>query len=217
MSPPSDAVLEQGKAAWAVLKKGSEDFERWIAVGRSLVLLRDDAEKRSDSRIGATFRKIMGSLLAQHGFDEIDKGVRSRLVAIIDNYDKVHAWRETLTGDQRLRWGHPNTISRRCPVFRKPSDKPTRASPLAVMQDNLALAKSHLAEAVERARAAEERAKGGNIDFENDTIPDIARMLADGLWEPTKVRQLISALLKEAQRLEKGKPARPRKQEEAIT
>jgi hypothetical protein len=142
MTLSHEDTIKAGEEAWKKLQAGGDDYNHWIRVGRALVLLRDDAQRRAGNHTGRFFNSIMGPLLAQHGFDAINKATRSHLLTVIDRYDAVTEWRRTLTADQRLRFNHPATILRRCPIFRKPADpKATpQPSPMAQLHErNVAL------------------------------------------------------------------------------
>ena len=52
------------------------------------------------------------SWLGENGFDEIDKGVRSRLQNCIDHLPEIEAWRQNIGLTQRLKLNHPNTVWR---------------------------------------------------------------------------------------------------------
>jgi hypothetical protein len=56
---------------------------------------------------GGAWGKIFGRWLAENGFDQIDKGVRSRLMSCMDNQTSIEAWRATLSLTERLQLNHP--------------------------------------------------------------------------------------------------------------
>jgi hypothetical protein len=213
MTLSHEETLRQAVEAYEQLKSaGSDDYRNWIKIGRGLALLRDDAARRSHNRTGKFYNKLMGDLLEQHGLRGDgplkDKAVRSRLLDIIDNYSKVHAWRETLPLSQKLLWNHPTTIWRKCPVFRKPgaaADKPPTPSPMAKLKASLVDAEEKLQKAEAQLNQA---GSGSNIDFEKDSLPDIAQMIAGSLVTASRIRQVIKLLSKKAKLLERDEPSR---------
>jgi hypothetical protein len=198
-----ELTLEQGREAWHQLKEGSEDFRRWMRVGEALKLLRDDAQRRAGNHTtGRFFNRIMGELLKQHRFDDIDKAARSRLLTIIDNKTKVNEWLATLTREQRLQWSHPTVVYRHCPLFKKPVDpnKPKRETlreASAKVQEELKTTKEQLKRA----------GTGSNIDFEKDTDANIVNFLAHGLVTARRIRRIIHGLQTKARELEKQEKA----------
>jgi hypothetical protein len=86
-----DLVIRAGQEAWSRLRKGLAD---WIAVaealqhGQHLAML----ESRSNAPKGSRFQAIMGEWLRATGFNEIDKGVRSRLLDLFKHRAEIEAW-----------------------------------------------------------------------------------------------------------------------------
>jgi hypothetical protein len=200
-------VIEQGVEEWK-RKRNDADWLGWLRIGAALVVLRTQAMRRAGNyTTGRHFNAVMRDLLAETGFKEIDKAVRSNLVAVMDNLPKIEEWRKNrLTLGERLRYNHPTTVMRRwrASTIVPDPNAPNKPSPYTVMHDGLV-------EAEERTHAAEEAAKragsGSNIDFDNDKIPDMARFLAHGLVTARRVRQLIKALDTMAKQMEKANAA----------
>ena len=223
-------TMREAQEANELLKAGGQDYMTWIKLGRGLALMRDDAMRRSHNNMNR-FRTIMGELLREHGFGDgplHDKAVRSRLLAIVDNYSEVHRWREALAPNQKLLWSHPTTIWRRCPLFQmrkcthcaakvpRHAERCPRCgavkrakgpSPMEQLHNRNVSLQEELGKAQEQAKRAD---GGSNIDFDNDTVPDMAATIARGLRRPERIRQLINALTKEARQLEKRGEAMPK-------
>jgi hypothetical protein len=83
-----------------------------VVVGQALKIGRAEVVNTIKAS-GGTYSLRMTAWLKTQGFDSIDKGVRSRLLDIIDELPKVQAWRETLPVEQRLKCNHPNSIWRK--------------------------------------------------------------------------------------------------------
>src|SRR5262249_10965871 len=54
-----------------------------------------------------------GDWLVRHELDDMDKGDRSRLFAVMKNLPEIEGWRQRLPLGERLKLNHPNTIWRR--------------------------------------------------------------------------------------------------------
>jgi hypothetical protein len=111
--------IERGRAALARLNSNST-FEDWVMVGQALKIGREEVSNTIKAS-GGTYSMRMTAWLKTQEFDSIDKGVRSRLLNIIDKLPEVQSWRETLSSADRLKYNHPNSIWRR---FSAPKPKP---------------------------------------------------------------------------------------------
>src|SRR6267154_3248432 len=74
----AERVVERGRQAWKSLRN-DETFEKWIAIGRAIEIGRNETMRllHSNRPAGAQWSRVFGAWLAENGFDEIDKGVRS--------------------------------------------------------------------------------------------------------------------------------------------
>ena len=128
ITPDERRVLQAAHVALIALRR---TFDHWVTVGRGLQLLRQKADQ-----IGT--RNAFNDLRDQHrlGDKHFRKEVVSRLLKVMDNLEAVQAWRATLTEKQRLEWVSPDTVFRRCPVFKKPkaATAEARPSPYAKLQ-----------------------------------------------------------------------------------
>ena len=107
-------VVERGREAWRSLRR-DETWEKWVAIGRAIDLGRTTIMRHlgTNQPKGRTWSDVFGAWLKQNEFDQIDKGVRSRLQTCIENLPAVEAWRATLGLKRRLELNHPNTVLRR--------------------------------------------------------------------------------------------------------
>ena len=107
----------------------------------------------------------IGEWLARYKLDDMDKGDRSRLFAVMDNLPMIEEWRQTLTLSERLKLNHPSAVLRKWKAAVEPekpkTDKPTlRDSVIALDEENARL-KAHIAE-LEAAREDTPEAAANN-------------------------------------------------------
>jgi hypothetical protein len=180
-TPDERRVLNAAHLASIALRR---TFEHWVKVGRGLQLLREKADQ-----IGT--RNAFNDLRDQHrlGDKHFRKEVVSRLLKVMDNIEAVEAWRATLTEKQRLEWSSPDTVFRRCPVFKKPkaATAEVRPSPYARLQQANAELQIELYEVKRRA------ADGDLFDLENDRIETIAGTIIEkvGIDKAVKIARAI--------------------------
>jgi hypothetical protein len=117
-------IVDRGKDAWESLKR-NETWEKWIAIGWAL----DTGQRAVMRRLnvnkpgGGAWGKIFGRWLAENGFDQIDKGVRSRLMSCMDNQAAIETWRATLSLTERLQLNHPNSVWRKYQATQRAPEK----------------------------------------------------------------------------------------------
>lgn len=153
-----DRVARQGTLAWARLKKG-KSWTDWLQVGEALQVGREWAMNQASTNQpeGKAYNVAFGEWLAKYKLDDMDKGDRSRLFAVMDNLPAIDEWRLTLTLTERLKLNHPQAVLRKWKSFVEPekpkSDKPTlRDSVIDLSEENERL-KAHIAE-LEAGRGA---------------------------------------------------------------
>src|SRR5262249_32375276 len=131
--------VARGQAAWSRLKKSLAD---WFAVaealqhGQHLAML----ESRSNKPSGKHFQAVMGEWLRATGFDEIDKGVRSRLLDCLEHRAAIETWHATLPSNKRQQLNHPNAVWRawqKSTITGNATIAP-RPSPIAKARDEIA-------------------------------------------------------------------------------
>jgi len=178
----------RGQEAWSRLKKSLAD---WFAVaealqhGQHLAML----ESHSNEPKGSRFQAVMGEWLRTTGFDEIDKGVRSRLLDLFKHWIEIEAWHKTLPSNKRQQLNHPNSVWRAWQKSTIAGNKTVapRPSPAAKYKDEIAR--------LENENRALRRA-GDDLFTATDAAVDIARLLADRLVRltPTKAKQVLELL-----------------------
>jgi hypothetical protein len=180
--------LTRGQEAWGRLKKSLAD---WFAVaealhhGQHLAML----ESYSNEPSGGRFQAAMGEWLRTTGFAEIDKGVRSRLLKVLEHRAAIEAWHKALPANKRQQLAHPNAVWR---AWQKSTivgnaTVTTRPSPITLYKNEVA-----------RLEDENARLRRATDDFflAQDTAADIARLVADRLTRltPTKAKLVLELL-----------------------
>jgi hypothetical protein len=166
--------------------------EKWLPVGRAVVLARDCAKRINKN--DAYLRILHERGIAIHG------PTCSHLLRIMDNLDAVLRWHGTLPANRKREWTHPRSIVRHCKLFdpMKPSapKKPTR-----------------LQSALEEKRALMtelERYRSASTDYgfrKKDRPADIADELAQ-LFSEDKLCAVVAELVRPARRQQTARGAR---------
>jgi hypothetical protein len=63
--------------------------------------------------IGRRYNVVFAAWLKKFGFENLDKGDRSRLFVVMDHLHEIETWRATLTPTERLRLNHPSAVLRK--------------------------------------------------------------------------------------------------------
>ncbi|WP_316189198.1 hypothetical protein [Bradyrhizobium sp. SZCCHNS1054] len=168
LTTDDSALFENARQALSILKRS---FEHWTIIGHAIVRARAVANTYGGK---FTFQRI----LIQQGLKELigDKGSLSRLEKIMANLPQVEAWRSTLTERQKIDWAAPNTIFKRCPLFKKVRETPDGERPLSPV----ARLKQEHEETLRKMADLEERvaaADVGSLFNEKDTVKNMGRVL----------------------------------------
>jgi len=166
-----DRVCRQGTEAWRRLKR-DKNWNDWLKVGEALQVGRERAmnQAMTNRPEGKAYNMAFGEWLRQYKLDDMDKGERSRLFAVMENLPMIEQWRQTLTLSERLKLNHPFAVLRKWKAAVAPEkpkdDKPTLRDSVANLSEDVAAKdaeiaslKAHIAE-LEAARdtaPAEER------------------------------------------------------------
>lgn len=118
MDAETAKIVSAGRRAWGELKM-KDLWPHWVAVGRAIQAgraammnyLRIDPS-RNEPPSGRQWSEHFGAWLKETGFDEIDKGVRSRLEKCMDYLPEIESWREDIGLTRRQQYNHPNTVWR---------------------------------------------------------------------------------------------------------
>jgi hypothetical protein len=144
-------------------------------------------EANTNEPTGQRYQDIYGEWLNATGFDQIDKGDRSRLLDCLKHREEIEIWRETLPLNKRLELNHPSSVWRAWQRSTIAPSEPGRMSPVAKYKDAIV----RLEEENTRLRRA-----GDDLFLPQDTATDIARLLADRLLRvsPTKAAEILRLL-----------------------
>jgi hypothetical protein len=88
-----DKETREGQEAWSRLKKHMS-WSDWTSVGSAHLKGRQAAmrEANTNEPTGRSYNQIFSEWLTRHGFDDIDKGDRSRLFEVMDHLDEIENW-----------------------------------------------------------------------------------------------------------------------------
>lgn len=193
----SQTIVTRGREAWKSLK-ADETWEKWVAIGRAIeagkaAIMRFLNTNQSKGRI---WSETFGQWLRENEFDQIDKGVRSRLQSCLDNLPAIEAWRQTLGLTLRLQLNHPNAVLRRFQAAKTmPKDPGKSPAPnrkdmeIVRLQEELDTANRELRQL---KRNRDDLTEGRDWTW-HDKPDDIARAMM--LTHPDKAKRLGSALL----------------------
>jgi len=126
----SQTIVTRGREAWKSLR-ADETFEKWVAIGRAIEAGRVAIMRflNTNQPKGRVWSETFGQWLRENEFDQIDKGVRSRLQTCLDNLPAIEAWRQTLGLTLRLQLNHPNAVLRRWQASREAPKKGNGPAP----------------------------------------------------------------------------------------
>jgi hypothetical protein len=204
----TQTIVSRGREAWHTLKS-DETWEKWIAIGRAI-----EAGKTAIMRFlntnqakGRVWSETFGQWLRENDFDQIDKGVRSRLQTCLDDLPAIEAWRQTLGLTLRLQLNHPNAVLRRFQASRQAPKKGNGPAP----GNRYAAEIVRLQEELDAAHGELRKLKKGRDDLTegrdwtwHDRVDDIAAAMLR--THPDKAKRLGSAL----QNLSKATTRKPR-------
>jgi hypothetical protein len=109
-----NSIIERAQEAWQRHRQGAP-WEDWVTIGEALILGRELAMREAEAKRpeGRRYNATMGKWLAQHGFDNMDKADRSRLMECMAHREAIENWRNTLTATQRLQCNYPKAVLKR--------------------------------------------------------------------------------------------------------
>ena len=143
----TDATVSEGRAAWQRIKTTARtSWNDWVLIGKALIAGRSEAMKAAkiNRPFGATYVRIFGAFLREHGFDGIDTQQRYRAIVCIENLQAIEEFRAKLDEKKRNAWNHPGAVWAHWRRSLKPATPAPRRQRL-----------------VERVTAAADAARGG--------------------------------------------------------
>jgi hypothetical protein len=184
-------IVRLGQEAMARKRRAWDD---WLAIATALQVGRTDImrELHTNEPHGRRFEKAMGEWLLAHGFKEINKGTRSRLLECLKHKAEIQAWHSRLTNAERFAFNHPDTVLRKWKAATLVPDPsaPPRVSPVQKLKDSVVT----LQEQNDRMRREIERG-GGDLWSAEDRPQDIAKVVF-GKLSRHKAEKVARALLK---------------------
>ena len=200
---PDEAVVRAGQEAWCRLRSNAT-WDDWKQVGKAHVIGRHKAmiEAGVNQPIGRRYNEAFGAWQREFGFENLDKGDRTRLFEVMGHLTKIEAWLATLTTSDRLRLNHPTTVLRKwkgSTAVPDPNATP-KPSPYAQLKD----AHAQLIEENHRLQHRIEAADG-DLWKATDTASDIAGVMIAAL-SPAKAERTAREILK---KLKERKAMRP--------
>jgi hypothetical protein len=205
----SQTIVTRGREAWRSLR-ADETFEKWVAIGRAIEAGRTAIMRflNTNQSKGRVWSETFGQWLRENEFDQIDKGVRSRLQTCLDHLPEIEAWRQTLGLTLRLQLNHPNAVLRRWQAARA-APKAPGSSPAPNRKDmEIVRLQEELDAANKKLRAiGRENVTEGRDWTWHDRVDDIAAAMLR--THPDKAKRLGSAL----QNLAKSTTRKPRQRD----
>lgn len=190
-NPLDDVTVQRGREAMERQRCG---FEDWLLVAAALAVGRTEAMRsaHSNAPVGRRYEQEMGRWLIANGFQEIDKGARSRLLQCLEHREEIERWRATLTASERLKYNHPQTVLARWKKATVPTvpDAEPKLSPVGKLNQTIVA----LEEENHRMRR-EIALGGGDLWSRDDTNHDIARIMLTKLG-PTRAKGVARELAK---------------------
>jgi hypothetical protein len=109
----ADDPVTFGRAAWQRLKTG-RDWQDWVAVGKALLVGRDEAmsEAKAKKPSGRKYSALFDVWLQRHDFDDINANDRSQLMRLVEQLADVEAWRASLSDAVRVNLNSPSAVWR---------------------------------------------------------------------------------------------------------
>jgi hypothetical protein len=205
-------IVSRGREAWHTLRN-DETWEKWVAIGRAI-----EAGRAAIMRLlltnqpkGRAWSEHFGAWLRENEFDQIDKGVRSRLQTCLDNLPEIEAWRQTLGLTLRLQLNHPNAVLRRWQAARQTpaAKKGSNGSPAPGNRKDMEIVR--LQEELDAAQKELRQLKRNRDDLTEGrdwTWHDTPQQIAEAMLRshPDKAKRLGAAL----QNLSKPTTKKPR-------
>jgi hypothetical protein len=205
-------VFEAARQAAAYLRRS---YEKWVDIGKAVMLARDMA-----NRWGGGTRMIRRIIEQQNLGSIVDGPEVSRLLRIMPRIEEVNAWRATPTDRQKVDWASPQTIIKRCPIFRNPTPPRDDNQMTPAERDRQELARV-VEENHELRRQLEVRDGGDTFNPRTSTPKEIALALF-GQFQPyrgkaKRVARELTALVEDAVEIEHNHAEKKQRSPSVVT
>jgi hypothetical protein len=188
------AVSEIVRLGQEAMARKRRVYDDWLVIADALDVGRTDVMRalHTNQAHGRRYQKAMGEWLIAHGFKEINKGTRSRLLECLKYKAEIQAWRSRLTAAEQFAFGHPDTVLRKWKAATVVLDQSAwpRVSSVQKLKHSVAT----LQEQNDRMRREIERG-GGDLWSAEDRPVDIARVVVGKLTK-RKAKTVAEAILK---------------------
>jgi hypothetical protein len=106
-----DTQPMSGREALRLIKQNNL-FPYWLIVGEELQIGQAQAMRLAQTNAprGHRFCAEMSAFLKEYGLEEIDSGLRSRLLEVMKHRVEIEAWHRDLPIKKRVRLNHPQTV-----------------------------------------------------------------------------------------------------------
>jgi hypothetical protein len=191
---PISKIVRLGQEAMVRKRRAWDD---WLAIAEALQVGRAEVmhELHTNDPHGRRYEKAMSNWLIAHSFNEIDKGIRKRLLDCLKHKIEIAEWRARLTDAERFSFNHPDTVLRKWKAATAVPDPnaPQKVSAVQKLKDELVSVVKEL----DRYKREVERG-GGDLWDRADHVKDIAKVMIDQLGKAKveKVAHTILAALK---------------------
>jgi hypothetical protein len=191
---PSPSVSEVVRLGQEAMQRKRRAWVDWLAIADALQEGRTEVMRAVHTNVptGRRYEKTMGEWLIAHGFKEIDKGARNRLLDCLKHKTEIEKWRARLTDSERWKFNHPDTVLRKWKASTVVPDPngPPRVSRYQELNDSVRT----LQEENDRMRREIER--GGDLWNSDDRPRDIARIVIQQCKSKTKAENVAREILK---------------------
>jgi hypothetical protein len=120
MESVESEIAAGAKAYGKLLRHAADDWNSWSIVIVGMRGLRNLAFAKSQTSDIASwhYRKALGDMLKLKKYsiyDQIGKQTRSVCYKLMDSVDEINVWYAGLSGEDKLKWKHPESIAKNCP------------------------------------------------------------------------------------------------------
>jgi hypothetical protein len=199
---PEEAVLDHGREAWNRLRT-NHTWDDWKAVGKACAIGQVTAmhDGHVNKPKGRSFNAAISAWNKKYGFQDLDKGVRSRLLDVMKHLAEIEIELAKLPLTKRQQLNHPNAVWRFWKKLTKPSSSAPSVSAVQKLKDSIVL----LQEDNDRMKREIDQG-GGDLWDAKDKPQDIAKVIFNKVGK-SKAEKVALAILK---LVKPEGPSRPR-------
>lgn len=195
-----EVALSAAQQAWERIRTRTHQlWDDWVLIGDALEIGRTEAIYTSQAKgpSGQRYSRAFSAWLKSNGFEDLHETTRAHLLKIMDEFDAVDAWRDTLDEDKWQKWNHPSTVWQHFNAWKrregkqdKPPRQTQRAANVVLQAENDSLN--------QRVQDLETEINQGGV-AERDTIAEVLKAV-DRRFEDDDLADLIDGLITMAHR-----------------